>query len=322
MSEQTTSKSAVSADPSLQGDVWARLRDEREARGLSIGDVSAVLKLTPKQIQALESGDLAALPGLAFARGFARNYARFLAIDPAPLMAAVDAGNPEARSRVVERMPTMDGLGRMPSGRGSSFSALPAALISLALLAVLVAGWYFQWFESREEKDLLTAATSAAQVAAAQVSASGVPVPDAPAGQSQPASMGDPAVPGAQPAVLVLSGTESQSGVVAQPVLAAAQGQLVAGQSAPAATATNDAQAALPRLVFTFDAESWVEVRDSAGKVIFSRLNQAGSTQEVQGAAPFAVVVGNAPKVQLSWKGQAVDLKPHTKVSIARLTVQ
>lgn len=320
MSEQGANP-AESGGVESRNSVWTRFREERESRGLSIGDISAFLKLTPRQIEALERGDVAALPGAAFARGFVRNYARFLELDPAPFLAAIDARIPEVQSRVVERIPTKQGLGKMPSRRGSRFSALPAALVSVALLATLSAGWYFQWFEPREEKDLLAAASNPATSTVSSPEANAVVAPVA----SQPVTAQSlPAVSASVPAVAV---APQSAPVFAQSAPVSAQSPVVAAQSAPvvAASAAPASQTAAPgmeRLVFSFEGDAWVEVRDSSDKVIFSRLNRAGSTQEIQGSAPFKLVIGNAPQVKLNWKGKSMDLTPYTKVSVARLTVQ
>ena len=63
-----------------------RLRRAREARGESVHEAAFAIKLSPRQIEALENDDFAALPGMAFVRGFARNYARYLGLDAAPLL--------------------------------------------------------------------------------------------------------------------------------------------------------------------------------------------------------------------------------------------
>ena len=47
-----------------------------------------------------------------------------------------------------------------------------------------------------------------------------------------------------------------------------------------------------------------------------------GQTLSVVGAPPFDVVIGNAPEVSLSFRGQAVDLGPYTRQNVARLTLQ
>jgi cytoskeleton protein RodZ len=92
----------------------------------------------------------------------------------------------------------------------------------------------------------------------------------------------------------------------------------------PAAAAEDDS---LPkpgeRLVrLVFDEESWVEIRDSAGNVIFSQLNQAGSERHIYGRPPLSLIVGNAHGVRLTYNEQPVDLERHTKVDVARLTLE
>jgi cytoskeleton protein RodZ len=91
----------------------------------------------------------------------------------------------------------------------------------------------------------------------------------------------------------------------------------------PAAVATDaTASAGEKQLRLEFDGASWVEIKDAAGAVIFSRLNDAGTAQVVQGRAPLSVVIGNAHSVRLSYGDRPVDLSPHIKVDVARLVLE
>jgi cytoskeleton protein RodZ len=76
------------------------------------------------------------------------------------------------------------------------------------------------------------------------------------------------------------------------------------------------------RLVLRFERESWVEVRGKGGKILLSQLNAAGSEREVEGEAPFQLIIGNAQHVRLSYDDRPVDLTPHVKVEVARLTLE
>ncbi len=75
-------------------------------------------------------------------------------------------------------------------------------------------------------------------------------------------------------------------------------------------------------LKFRFHGDSWVEIRDGKGKVLLSRLNTGGSETEVAGKPPFSVIVGNAPEVRLYYNDREFDLEPHTRVAVARFTVE
>lgn len=75
-------------------------------------------------------------------------------------------------------------------------------------------------------------------------------------------------------------------------------------------------------LHFMFNNESWVEVRDALGKVVFSRLNAPGSESVVQGEPPFSIVIGGASGVQLSYNGNRVDIASYMSEDVARLRLE
>ena len=75
-------------------------------------------------------------------------------------------------------------------------------------------------------------------------------------------------------------------------------------------------------LKFRFKGESWVEIKDARGRTLMSQLNAPGSEAEVAGRPPFTVIVGNAPDVQLLYDDRAFALEPHTRVAVARFTLE
>ena len=62
--------------------------------------------------------------------------------------------------------------------------------------------------------------------------------------------------------------------------------------------------------------------RDARGNVLINGLNEAGSEAEVRGRPPFKVVVGNAPEVRLFLNDRELNLEPHMREAVARLTVE
>ncbi len=62
------------------------LREARETKGLTIKDVQQEIRINTAYIEALEQGDYDTLPTPVHARGFLRNYARFLGLDSQPLL--------------------------------------------------------------------------------------------------------------------------------------------------------------------------------------------------------------------------------------------
>ncbi|MCM8564136.1 helix-turn-helix domain-containing protein [Thauera linaloolentis] len=289
------------------------MRQAREQRGESVGEVAFALKLSPRQIAALEANDFAALPGMAFVRGFLRNYARYLGLDPAPLLDDVQR---LAGEGAVDLSPIRNADGELPSGSGPHVRAAPIGWLVLALALMLLAGWYFDWF--RTEPPAAETELEAPVMGSVPVE----PVPpvgvvqeiEAPPPAAVPeAANAVPGEPSAEPAVpSVVAGTDAAPPAAEEPPAPAAE----ALAEVPAAPAGGGV------LAFRFAGESWVEVRDAGGAIIYSGTNRAGSTRNVQGKPPFALVIGNAAGVSLEFDGRPVDLAAHTKVTVARLTVK
>ncbi|MFT3733964.1 MAG: DUF4115 domain-containing protein [Rhodocyclaceae bacterium] len=345
--EQQVSESVASAEessaPTSPASLWVALREAREARGLSVMDVAQHLKLTPRQIEAIEAGDMAQLPGPAFVKGFARNYARFLNLDITPFTALTTMQREEPAS--FDAMP----LGSMPGPGGWKFSPLPALGIAAVLLGLAVAGWHYSWFEQRDEQyiaewmaqsDAMMAgqsgpASELLQAAPEVIVAAGSEPASAALAASEPVASAPLAAstPAVAPAPVASSAPAAASAAVAVPAKASApmaspapKASAPVAEKAPAAASQPVAQPA-PRaadgasrlLRLSFKGESWVEIRDGSGIVIFSRVNPAGSTQEVRGMPPIDLVVGNAAQVELSQDGKSVPLKVATGSTVARM---
>jgi len=62
-------------------DIGNFLRERREARGISLIEVEKDLKIRKKYLQALEEGNVDAIPGKTYLIGYLRNYSKYLGID-------------------------------------------------------------------------------------------------------------------------------------------------------------------------------------------------------------------------------------------------
>ena len=117
----------------------------------------------------------------------------------------------------------------------------------------------------------------------------------------------------------LLGGTQNQSPAPeANPsAMPAAPGE--ASGSAPAAAgAEQQAPTGTSTLELKFAGPAWVEVRDYTGRIIFSQLNAAGSTQFITGAAPLDVMIGNAKQVQARWRDEPIKLEKLSGDDVAR----
>jgi cytoskeletal protein RodZ len=78
------------------------LRERREAMGVSLAEVEVATRIRQKYLSALESEEWHMLPGEVVGRGFLRNYADYLGLDPQEIMerrrATTDMGMTQALS--------------------------------------------------------------------------------------------------------------------------------------------------------------------------------------------------------------------------------
>ncbi|MCA1562196.1 MAG: helix-turn-helix domain-containing protein [Acidobacteria bacterium] len=63
-------------------DIGARLRDAREAKGLSVDSLAARTRVAPRMLSAIERNDLSTVPPRPYGRGFVRAYAQEVGLDP------------------------------------------------------------------------------------------------------------------------------------------------------------------------------------------------------------------------------------------------
>ena len=268
------------------------LAAERERQGLSRADVAQRLHMSAYQVEAIETGDYTRLPQGTFLRGFVRNYAKVLGIPAEGLLAMLGDGSAAAKRPGIV-VPT-ESIRFDPLGQRLDNPYVKAIVTAFFLVALGFAGMYW-WLFVR---------------------------PSPPAGVVH-----KPAMESATPAPPAVPTARTES-VAAAPVIAPPKAEAKKAEPPTAepakgpepARVVNAAQGST--LKFVFKGQSWVEVRDSKGKLLFSRLNAPGSDAEVSGKPPFNVIVGNAPEVQLYYNDHEFDLEPHTKVAVARFTVE
>ena len=84
------------------GGLGNTLREARQQRGLSLNDVERATSIRMKYLEGLEAEDFEALPAPVYIKGFLRTYARYLGLDPLPLLALYPDS---AKPVVLENIP-------------------------------------------------------------------------------------------------------------------------------------------------------------------------------------------------------------------------
>ncbi|MBJ9913663.1 helix-turn-helix domain-containing protein [Burkholderia cenocepacia] len=310
--------------------VGSRLAQLRETKGWSVDDVSARLKVAPQKLRALEAGDISHLPGVTFALGVVRSYAKMLGVDPEPFAQALrrERGVPE----VDLSMPASSGTD-LPRGRvaiplGGSSRHHPwlwgTGIVIVAVVAVLM--WHtggdsssllarFKGGDAEHASAASAATASSAAEEAATNAASGAVANAVPA----------PAAASAAPAQAIASAVPAPAAPVAtaaasQPVAATA----AASTAAPAQPASVVVAAGQSMVELKVKQDCWFSVRDKNGKELFSALVRAGETKQVAGDGPFKVTIGNKAGLDaVAFDGKPVDPAKYSAArgNVARFTL-
>lgn len=259
------------------------LAEARAARNLKLAEVAQQLKLSATQVEALEADAYDRLPGPVFVRGFVRNYARLLELDAEALVNAVEL--PNVPSPASAAIPLSRNIPFPEKGRTNW---LPYALVLVLIVGAVV---LFEIFFSAPSAVVVSAVTPKPVV---------VPV------------MVDPAPP--------VRETVPAAPQPSPPLEMAAVAEAIPKPSP--APAPPQSQTGMAELHFVFETDSWVEVRDRNERILFSQLNPAGTEHHMQGRRPLNLVIGNARGVRLMYNGQLFDLAPHTRVEVARFTLE
>lgn len=313
--------------------VGSRLAELREAKGWTVDDVSARLKVAPQKLRALEAGDISHLPGVTFALGVVRSYAKMLGVDPEPFAQALrrERGVPE----VDLSMPASSGTD-LPRGRvsiplGGSSRHHPwlwgTAIVVVAVIAVLMwhtGGDTSSWlarFKSGGDAEHASAASASAASSAEEAVAGGASTA---VGNDVPAQVAaSAAAPQAVASAAPVASAPAPTAVVpaSQPIVASAAASSAAVSAQPASVVVAAGQSMVELKV---KQDCWFSVRDKNGKELFSALVRAGETKQVAGDGPFKVTIGNKAGLDaIAFDGKPVDPAKYSAArgNVARFTL-
>ena len=201
------------------------LRDARRRQNRSLGDAASQTRIRESHLAALEQEEFDALGGDVYVKGFLRSYAKYLGVDPEPLV--------DVYRTTVQRDSDLSLLAARPAGatrtaRGPR-SGIVVALVGVVLVILAVIG-------SRGGEEVqpvsapgpATSPTAGAQAAAPQAGATATVDSPAP----QPTASPQPPVPfGPVEAVVAVAGGPSY--LRTEQGLPTFDGELADGQSRP-----------------------------------------------------------------------------------------
>jgi cytoskeleton protein RodZ len=333
--EQLAVTDEVAAPPSgaVKRSPGTMLKAQRETLELSVQQVAEKLNLTMHFVRCLEADSYDKLPEAVFVRGYIRTYSRLLGLDPDQLLMIYDEFNSHKIARKVEAIKRRK---RRINDRNRPWIVTSG----IAFIAVAVALWYLSPGASSENiadaDDVVLA--SAASVLAAST--------------NRVTTVADEAAIEVVAEVLRETGLQTQAEMTAESGVGefaladvvpdeTAQAQLAAtvpehtdsdvnhaaphsegGVSAPGESTLVQNWSGTDELRLTFKGESWVEVQHNGGIEEHAATRYAGESLMIYGTAPFAVLLGNARDVELSFNGRLIDISSNIRAdNTARLSI-
>ncbi len=136
-----TGRDRAPVDAYAAAGVGDMLHAAREKKGVDLYRAERDTKIRARHLAALEAGDLAELPGTVYVKGFLRNYALYLGLDPAEVMARwqdPQATPPRSSAGVAVVVPPQP----LTDPRGG-FTITPGVVVAgiLAVIALAFAGY-------------------------------------------------------------------------------------------------------------------------------------------------------------------------------------
>lgn len=266
-------------------EVGAQLRHQRLKRKISIEDAARALKLATTTLQEIERGDLGRYESL-YRRGYLRNYARFLGLDPAPLLAMLqEADLPPLRTvlPVQSRGPNFDKFLKIAT------YAIVTTLIIPPLVLIYIQGG----LDFLDRDRAVVVDVSEPEAASGNLSGQ-TPLPQRPAslGLERDTASTAPVTASALPLSYIRPVRDL---VMDDP------------QVEPDSLAAGD-QALDPRSVLVVELldDSWLEVYAADGQRLEFDLLRAGTQRRFVAEAPFRILAGRGSAVNLILDGEVL----------------
>lgn len=296
--------------PTVTRSAGQLLRQAREAAGLHVVALAAMLKVPVRKLEALEAGRFDELPDKTFVRTLALSVCRQLKVDAAPILALL----PQSEQIRLGDTPSLNTPFRSPDSapvpKVAAVSAVPRpVLFALGVLVLAAVVWFA--VPARDPAALVTTAlvpNGAAASTEAQPTAETVAPPaQVAAAGSEPSVTTAPAEPGEGAA------PEAATNVAVAATSATAS---VAAVPAAAVSATDG------MLSIRANEASWVEVTGASGNLLLQRELGAGESVGFNTDAPYKVVVGRVDATQVRVRGKALDISGYARNNVARFEVR
>jgi cytoskeleton protein RodZ len=293
----------------------------------SVEYVADYLKLSHKQVLSIESNDYASLPTMVIVRGFVRSYAKLLKLDADNLVAllpnegkvlSIDVPlRPKLATPFVESRSNL--LGRDEQNHFYKIGILLVAIILVGFFA-----WYYRVQINLKFNEIFPAVAQDVVVikelpselpsSGAVINALEVNEPQRDLTASAPASSSGLNANAASSVALSAPVQKEVEPVPASVSNMAKLNEVIPGQT----QSLSDSNF----LHLKVNQDAWMQVKTEKGVILFSRLAKSGTEESFPLSVPLMVKIGNVAGVQVSVRGEPLDLKSESGTNVANIVVK
>jgi cytoskeleton protein RodZ len=262
----------------LPGEHLHRVREENK---MSVKQVADSLHLEVRIIETLENDDYeSGIPSI-FMKGYIRNYAKLMGIDPEPLIVAFDnKEQPEEKQSKSANKQAQ--LKPKKQAKSNDFWPKIVTIIIVLTLIIFIALWQFS--PSNDEV-----------------------VPDEDMAKFNNSSWTPPSIDETTPT------TSPERTAVEQPMT-------TPNQPTPPPVAAPVEEPKDHSIHLTFKAKVWIRITDNTGKRLFQGTAKEGKSLVFEGTPPYKLRVGNDKDIDIEYQGNTKDIKDYPKYKNKRKT--
>ena len=326
MIEQDNSGGEAELNP---GRILSRRREEL---GMTINDVSEVLRLSTKQIMSLEDNNYQDLPGATYVRGYLRSYARFLKLDESLVIEEESVGQDSTQTE-IEAVSVTTQL--TISDRWVKLSTIALGVL---LLSLFVSRWFEELGNTGSDTKEFMSVTSTLQGENKDTAMEIV------SGAVKLERDDQLAAETVSPITLLstpVDNNNSAKGLPDEPVSKKGDPDQTTGPSSPNDLDSNNQKLPSKKTIYsstetqvigsagvdtealliTLKASSWIDIRDDTNKKLIYERHKPGDRLKVHGKPPFRIFIGTANNVSMSYQEKEIDIETLKSGSFARFTL-
>lgn len=329
----TESEKIIKPTLTVVNSAGATLAAARLQRDWSVQQVAEQLKLSPRQIVALEANQFEILPKMVIVRGFVRAYSKLLKIDADSVVGLLPGDTEstllEAALKPALSTPFLESRSSLMGRQDNNYRYLLGA----ALLAVFAVVFFLlqrsEIVESAKDWMGRNSVPATDMVASAATSSSALESSGTAPGSSAEPIQVNPVV--FEPVPAALNAARDQSlhqspQVLSNGVSNGTPGGKIEIETAlaesPAARSANLVATASDAMRLKFRQDSWIQIKKENGNIVTSHLARAGTEEIFDVKETLQVKIGNAAGVVVELRGAPLEITPEKGSNVVNLIIK